>query len=229
MRTTCALFCVLAMLGPVAATARAAAAKDESVEFLHLLQKEGFGDEAVDYLNQLKDDPNAPKEITDLWDLEMSRSKSEAAKHAYSPSEAKQYNEESKAYLDKFVKAHPDRPEAIQEEARVAEERAAEGQSAVIRAKYSTDPAEKTKLLAQARTIFDEIRPRFVDAAKASAALLAKLPVKPASRREDPRREELLVMMGENRLTLAMVDFYLGQSQEEAAAQRSPGPGREGF
>ena len=143
MRTTCALFCVLAMLGPVAATARAAAAKDESVEFLHLLQKEGFGDEAVDYLNQLKDDPNAPKEITDLWDLEMSRSKSEAAKHAYSPSEAKQYNEESKAYLDKFVKAHPDRPEAIQEEARVAEERAAEGQLAVIR--RSTAPTRRKR------------------------------------------------------------------------------------
>ena len=78
MRTTCTLFSVLAILWALAVSP--AAAKDDPLEFLHLLQKEGYADVAVDYLDQLKADPNAPKEIMDLWDLEMSRSKKEAVR-----------------------------------------------------------------------------------------------------------------------------------------------------
>ena len=38
-----------------------AAAKDDPLEFLHRMEKGGFADIAVDYLNELKNDPdNAP-------------------------------------------------------------------------------------------------------------------------------------------------------------------------
>ena len=83
---------------------------------------------------------------------------------AYSDAQAKQWTEESKALLEQFIKANPDRPEAIQEAARWAEERALEGQYLVLRASYTSDKAEKAKLLADARKIFEEIRPRFVKA-----------------------------------------------------------------
>ena len=192
-------------------------AKDDPLEFLHLLQKEGYSDVAVDYLDQLKADPNAPKEIMDLWDLEMSRSKKEAAKQAYSDAKAKQLNEESKALLERFIKANPDKPEAIQEAARWSEERALEAQYAVLRSTYITDKAEKAKLLADARKTFEEIRPRFVQAEKASRELLHKSRLKePRTPREFRERATAEVMLGENRLTVAMVDFYLAYTLEGA-------------
>ena len=114
-----------------------------------LLQREGYADVAIDYLDQLKADPNAPKEIMDLWDLEMSRSKKDAAKQAYSDAQAKQWTEESKALLEQFIKANPDRPEAIQEAARWSEEQAMEAQYAVLRATYATDKARRRPSLGQ--------------------------------------------------------------------------------
>ena len=188
------------------------------MEFLHLLQKEGYADVAIDYLDQLKADPNAPKEIMDVWDLEMSRSKKAARQgQAYSDAQAKQWTEESKALLERFIKANPDRPEAIQEAARWSEEKALEGQYRCCGPTYTTDKAEKAKLLAEARKIFEEIRPRFVKAEKASVKLLDSLPREGAAR---PKAIDAAIMVGENRLTVAMVDFYLAQTQE-AGPQRT--------
>ena len=195
-----------------ALSASLATAKDDTLEFLHLLQREGYSDIAIDYLDQLKTDPNAPKDVMDLWDLEMSRSKKEAAKQAYSETQAKQWTEESKALFEQFIKAHPDRAEAIQEAARMLEERALEGQYKVAQAGYATDKEKKAELLTAARKIFEEIRPRFVQAEQASAEALAKLPSK-----QSPQRDPAEILDGENRLTVAMVDFYLAQTQEEGA------------
>jgi len=202
---------ILAILSVAAVSP--AIARDDPLEFLHLLQKD-YPDVAIDYLEQLKSDPqNAPKEIMDVWDLEMSRSKKEAAGHAYSAAQAKQWTDESKALLEKFIKANPERAEAIQEAARWSEQRALEGQYAVLRATYTSDKGEKAKLLADARSIFEEIRPQFDKALKASEKLLRSLPPN-ADRR---KREEIRIMVGESRLTLAMVDFYLAQTQAEGS------------
>ena len=115
MRTTYPLFIVLSLFAALVASP--AAAKENPLDFLHLMQDD-YPDIAVDYLDQLKADPdNAPKEIMDLWDLEMSRSKKKAAAFAYTPAQAQQLTETSKALLEKFIKANPDRPEAIQEAA----------------------------------------------------------------------------------------------------------------
>jgi tetratricopeptide (TPR) repeat protein len=208
------LFGILALLS--APAINSATAKDDPLEFVHLLQREGYADVAIDYLDQLKSDPNTPKEIMDLWDLEMSRSKKEAVKLAYSDAQAKQWADDSKALLERFIKGNPNRPEAIQEAARWSEEQAVHAQSETLRAGYVTDKAEKAKLLADARKIFEEIRPRFVAAEKASANLLASLP-KNAPR---SKRETAAIMVGDNRLTVAMVDFYLAQTRE-ATPQRT--------
>ena len=214
MRTTYTLFSALAILAALAVSP--ATAKDDPLEFLHLLQKEGYSDVAVDYLEQIKADPDAPREIMELWDLEMSRSKKEAAKQAYSDTKAKQLNEESKALLEQFIKANPNRPEAIQEAARWSEEKALEAQYAVLHASYVSDKAEKAKLLATARQTFEEIRPRFVKAYQASVKMLKSLPSSPRTKKDAIRLQEAKIMVGENRLTVAMVDFYMAYTQEGA-------------
>ncbi len=210
MRTTLSLFSVLAFLSALAI--RPAAAEDP-LEFLHVLQKDGYADVAIDYLDQMKSDPSTPKEIMDLWDLEMSRSKKEAAKPAYGYSDAKvqQLTKESKELLEQFVKAYPDRPEAIEEAAKWSEERASEAQYLVLRATYSANKEEKAKLLADAREIFEAIRPGFVAAYTAAVKLQDSLPPKATAR----RRENAAISVGEDRLNVAMVDFYLAQTLED--------------
>ena len=116
MRTIAIPSHVLAILSALAAGP--AAAKDDPLEFLHLLQREGYADVAIDYLDRIKTDPNAPKEVMEVWDLEMSRSKSEVAKQPTARPRPR-YTEEAKALLERFIKANPNRPEAIQEAARV--------------------------------------------------------------------------------------------------------------
>ena len=211
MRTTYPLFIVLSLLAALAANP--ATAKESPLDFLHLMQDD-YPDIAVDYLNQLKADPsNAPKEIMDLWDLEMSRSMKKAAAFAYSPAQARQWTEESKALLEKFIKANPGLPEAIQEAARWAEQQAMEGQYKILRATYVSDKAEKAQLLADARKIFEDIRPQFEKALNASINLQKSLTPKTSPKKVI----EAITMVGENRLTVAMVDFYLAQTQEEGA------------
>ena len=87
-----------------------------------------------------------------------------------------------------------------------------EGQYKILRATYVSDKAEKAQLLADARKVFEDIRPQFEKAWKASVNLLKSLP-----RNTSPRKVfEAKTMVGENRLTVAMVDFYLAQTQAEA-------------
>jgi hypothetical protein len=194
-----------------------AIAKDDPLEFVHLMQREGYADVAIDYLDQLKGDPMTPKEIMDVWDLEMSRCKREAARDARSEADAKKMVEESKTLLEKFINANPNRPEAIQEKAKWLEEKAMEAQYDVQRAAFATDKAEKAKLLAEGRKIFEEIRPKFADALKASTKLRDSLPPK------TPRvkKENAIIMVGENRLTLAMIDFYLAYTQETGSERNA--------
>jgi hypothetical protein len=213
MKITPTIFSVLTML---IAWASQATAADDPLEFIHLMQREGFADVAIDYLDQIKTD-NAPKEVMDVWDLEMSRSKRAAAKS--SRNEEKMI-EESKALLEKFIRENPDRTEAIQEAAKWLEEKATEAQYDVQKAAFTTDPAEKAKLLAAARKIFEEIKPKFVDALKASVKVRDALPTKVAraqAAKLQERRENAIMMVGENRVTVAMIDFYLAYTQEEGS------------
>ena len=205
MRTTCTLFTALALFGTLAV--RPTVAKDDPLQLIHLLQNEGYPDVAIDYLQELKKDPNAPKDVMELWDLEMAKSMKEAYRQgrAYDSAQAKKWAEESKTLLEQFVKANPNRPEAIQEAARQAEEKALEGQYAAIRAAYTTDKEEKAKLYAKARGLFEEIRPRFVEAWKSSINLRKSL----GNRARRDKIVEATIMVGENRMTVAMVDFYL--------------------
>ena len=56
------------------------AAAERPLRFIHVLQKNGYGDMAVQYLEILAKRPDLPPEVRDVWDLEMSRSlRAEAA------------------------------------------------------------------------------------------------------------------------------------------------------
>lgn len=99
--------CALATL-----CANSASAKEAPLRFLHALQRDGYGDMAVDYLNTLAKRPNMPVEIRDVWDLEMSKSLKIAAVDAFDTRDRERLIESSQKHLAKFLKEKPDHPAA---------------------------------------------------------------------------------------------------------------------
>jgi hypothetical protein len=69
----------------------------------------------------LKNKPDAPREIMDVWDLEMSRALRGAAKFAYNERKPPKKAAEAEEYLNRFTKEKPKHPEAIRAQAEWAE------------------------------------------------------------------------------------------------------------
>src|SRR5688572_22617786 len=87
-------------------------AADTSLEFLKALQKQGYGELAVEHLEQLKASGKLPEELTDTWDLEMSTSLRLSANEAYNRQEEAQRRAKAQEHLNKFLKDHPNHPAA---------------------------------------------------------------------------------------------------------------------
>ncbi len=78
-----ALTLMTSFCAAVALYAGAASAREEPLRFIHALQRSGYGDMAVEYLDLLAKRPDLPPEIRDVWDLEMSKSLKAAAADAF--------------------------------------------------------------------------------------------------------------------------------------------------
>lgn len=187
-----------------------ARAVDDPLEFLHAMQKNGYSDIAVDYLKMIKDQPKAPKDVLDRWDLEMSQSLRAAAKTAYNETEAKRFMDDAKKYLDKFIEADPKRPEAIQAGADWADISGQQALQTLRRAKDLADKDQKAEALTAVRKTLEEIRPRFLQAAESFQQTVEKMGAK------DRRRPNMESQLMETRLKIAMADFYLAQTYDEA-------------
>lgn len=214
MRWICALLVIVAASSAAAPAARAAV-KDEDMEFLHRMERDGFADVAVDYLKELAADPDhAPPAIMRVWGLEMAMAKREKARAgAYDSEEAKRLMEESKQLLEEFIKVNPTLPEAIRAAAEMSKEEAAQAQFDVLRAQAMTDKAKREALLAAAREKFEKIRPHFAQEMEAARALRDKL----SPRASERQKNEAKLQIGEGRLNLANVDFCLALAQPTKA------------
>ncbi len=221
----------LAACGPIAA------GEEPAVEFVHAAQEQGYGEIAIDYLEQLKAAGRLPPELAQTYDLELSRSYRAAASEAFNAAEAEERIAKAQSYLDKFLKEHADHPDvarAIESWGDIALDRAI---NRIRLASGTRDKAQQEKQLALARTDLDEARPRFADATdryyKLYGSLKQNLAAEPARRgkasaasskkqrdaAEKVRRAEFDWL--ECRFKLAKVDFYAGQTWlDEKAPKR---------
>ncbi|MGW8257205.1 MAG: hypothetical protein ACWGMZ_06960 [Thermoguttaceae bacterium] len=102
-------FCKIAVLLISGVCAlRISAAEIRPIAFLHALREQGYGDLAVDYLNQLKESGDWPEPLRTTWDLEMCRCLRVAARDAYNARESQSLLLEAEQHLNKFIREHPD-------------------------------------------------------------------------------------------------------------------------
>lgn len=212
-------------------TGAASAEEARPLDFIHALQQKEYYDVAVDYLNMLKALGQMPAEVTDVWDLEMSRSLQGAAKpeHAFNAREADELIAKAQKHLDKFLKEKPNHPEAL--EAGVAY-----GSFAVDRALTrmrdakvlgDNDKPQARRLLDEARADLEQSRPRFQKAIEAFQKRLAELPAVPAATSKRPvkpdaaakealaERTRLDTALVNAQFQAALMEYYISKTYDD--------------
>ena len=200
----------------------------ESLQFLHLLQENGYGDLAVEYLNILDKQADLPAEIRKVFDLEMSESLRAAADLAYDDKESEQLKAESRKHLDKFLKENPDHPAAdaalaswdeFQLKQVLWRLQTAKGLEGNDKDKYAQEMREIRAQLA-------EIRKRFVEVSERFQKQVDKLPP-PLSAK--PKQKELDLILARNKAEsdlhesfwqVAMIEYHLAQTYPPKSTER---------
>ncbi len=196
-------------------------------QFLHAAQAKGYGEVALDYLEQLRSSGKMPPTLDETWDLELSRSYRSAAAEAYNADEAQARMAKAQSHLDKFLREHPDHAEvarAMESWGDLALDRALEH---LRIANTMKDPAVKQQQMQAARAALEEARPRFVDATERYhdrfQAIMAENKDLPSGRQrtasftrkrraaEEAQREAELSWL-DCRFKAAKIEFYLGQT-----------------
>jgi hypothetical protein len=198
-------------------SAPSARAAENPLEFLHALRDGGYPDVAVDYLNALKKDPQAPKAVLDVWDWEMSRTLRADAKVAYDEKQAKRDTEQADALLKKFIAENPKRPEAIRAAAEWAATAADQALRAYNQANELTDKDQWAEAMAKVRASLEEVHARFAQAEEVNLQALKK------TRASDRNRPQLEGEWLDSRLKVAMTDFYIAMTYPRKTPGRTKG------
>lgn len=220
MKTNHTLATVLSSI-VLALSASAVTAAENPIRFLRALQDKGYGDMAVEYLKILDKQSDLPKEIRDVWDLEMARSLKASASTAFDAKEYDALMEESQAYLAKFIKEKPDHPDAMLAVAAWGDflmKRALDTFRAA-KAFEGKDQPQYEKSLADTRAGLIDAQGKFQQAEKKFKAKLAelptpsKLPTKKVERTElNDARQRAESNYYECRFQLALIDYYMAQT-----------------
>jgi hypothetical protein len=199
-------------------------------EFLEALQKKGYGEAGVDYLEMLKAQGKVPPEIQENWDWQMSKCLSLSVKEAFNKGEAEERKARAEQLREKFIKEHPDSPllsQVLETAGNDAFERAmqflAEGKLA-----KDKDQAAAEKLMEDARKAFAESRPGFVKSVEGYKETYEKLKNNPGKNKGKKAQEAEAEALGEaqfnwldGRMKVAMVDYYLAQTYLDPKAAKA--------
>ncbi|MDO4558436.1 MAG: hypothetical protein Q4C47_05685, partial [Planctomycetia bacterium] len=196
----------------------------DALEFLHALQNRGYYDLSIDYLNRIKESGSMPGELTELWDLEMSRNLVEMSSRAYNEEESAKLLEQAKEHLSAFLEKNPDHPDA--------------SRSLTIWGDFSRNEAQKTldaledpeltadrraELLAIAEKQLEEAKSRYTDARKQLTAKLEALPPAPAQTGKRPskawrewvaQKQAITDASVQAKFQLALIDYLTAQTMD---------------
>jgi hypothetical protein len=159
-----------------------------SLKFLQAIRERGYFDVALDYIADLRKDPDTPADLKTVLDYEEGRSLLAEATRAADLEVRNDQLEKARAKLAAFAKANPNHAlaaEALVQLANVLTER---GMTAIFQAGEATTSAEKELKLAEARGAFGQSRTAYVDAEKPLKKLFDSFPK--FIPEGDPRRTE---------------------------------------
>ncbi len=182
-------------------------------DFLQGLREKGYYDLALQYLDQLRNDPETPVDFKKTIEYEEGRTLIEEATHSNDPEISRGKLDQAKVKIEAFVKANPDLPQttdALVELAHLLYER---GVTEVDLASDARGASERETKLAGARVLYDSARNAYDRAFERLNAKLAAYPkfIPPDDRRK-VERERVRASLMKAELQRSVVDYYEAQT-----------------
>jgi len=194
------------------------AAERPHLEFVEGLRSRGLGELAVEYLASIKNRADLPADVKDIFDLELAKSHGAAAIETVNVDEAKKHLAEAKVLLDKFVKEHPTHPQVASANTTYGD-LAFRGGQALLRAALNLTEKDKDKkktMLQEARSAFEDARPRFAKAVELYTTTVNSLTTERKAAQAEAQEKSKKVKktrtraqrLADEALELAMEDWY---------------------
>lgn len=202
-----------------ALTVSVASAKEEAGKFLDRLQRHGYGEAGIFYLNQLQKEGELPAELKETLDLELSKCFSIAVVEAYNADAAKNCLAKSQEHLKKFLEEHSGHPRRAEALATAGDLKSNHALDEMRLARLTKDKDERAEHLAEARKSLVEAGPKYTEAAE-SIGQQFKTAKEALNRRRGPgannkakdEADRLQLDWLETRVKVAMVDYYVAQT-----------------
>ena len=193
-----------------------------AAEFVQGLREKGYFDVALQFLEQLRQDPDTPKDLKRTLEYEEGRTLIVEATQSSDPDVSKGKLDQAKVKIEAFVKANPELPQttaALVELALLLYER---GMNEVDLSGDARAANDREARLAGARGYYESARSAYARAFERLNAKLAEYPkfIPP----DDPRkleRENLRNTVMQAELQKSIVDYYEAQTYSAGSKERS--------
>lgn len=202
-------------------------AAERHLLFVHGLQQRGYVDVALDYLDALEARSDLPPAVRETLDLERCKCYLAWAKATADAKLNQQRLVQAQAYLDKFLKAHPNHPRAATAIAFWGDTALERGRQLLISAPRITEKARRAEAIAEARSSLQEAGRRLGQATEMYRKWQSQLPpesqkAKPGEKPSATAAERLEAEAGaiEARFKLALVYYFVGQTYEGTDEER---------
>ncbi|WP_165222438.1 tetratricopeptide repeat protein [Aquisphaera insulae] len=217
-----ALAILTLMAGSAGTNARAGDDPRTAAAFLQALRDHGMGEIAVEYIDQLRNDPSCPAELRQSLDYLEGRTLIDEASRTNDLTRRQDLLEQARGKLDGFIKSQP--KHALVSEARVQLARllVERGHMTLLMADEVSDPAQKAARMEEARSQFSHGREAYNQAAEALGTALKAYPVSmPANDPRLPERDRLYANHLSAILQKAIAEYELAQTFPAQSADRN--------
>lgn len=211
----------------MALAAGISAAAERHLEFVHGLQRRGYVDVALDYLDTLEARKDVTPAVRETLDLERCKCYLAWARMSADATLNQQRLVQAQAYLDKFLKDHPNHPRAATAIASWGDTALDRGRQLLTSARRIADKAQKASAIAEARSSLQEAGRRLGQATEMFRKWQSQLPpapekAKPGAKPSAAEVERLEAEAGaiEARFKLALVYYFVGQTYEGTDEER---------
>lgn len=193
---------------------RAGQAVEPAAEFLSALQKRGYGEAGVAYLEMLKAQGKLPPELEKKYKLEMSTCIRLSVKEAFSKAEKAEREEKWKALLEEYKKENPDADVQVANEASFES-----AMQALAEAKNNKDKEAAAKQFEDARRLFKDSLAGFLKSAEHLKGLVEKLKPKATNKSGRDALQEATDDWHDARIKAALIDYFISQTYTDPKAK----------
>ncbi len=140
-------------------------AAEPYLEFVERLRDREYFDTALEYLESVEGRADLPEDVKAVIPFEKATTLIQLAKVQRNPEAANATLSRAQAFLEQFLKAHPDHPKAAKANSDAGNVLVGKGKVAVIQARSPSNASKRAEFLKQAKDHFDGAKKLFEDAA----------------------------------------------------------------